>query len=115
MMTGPVEGRWLIDFGGDGTTDAGGNEIVLGGGVVALAHAGKPIGRYEVKLGELTLTLTLPMPAIPGEGEWQMIARFALPADLSAETDLIGVMQGTIPGGPSDMYSCLLRRRLSQA
>jgi len=66
-MRGPIEGRWLIDFGNDGVADAGGNEIVLGGGVVALAHVGKPIGRYEVKTGELTLTL--PMPAIDGEGE----------------------------------------------
>jgi len=44
-MTGPIEGRWLIDFGDDGPADRSGNEIVLGGGLVALAHDGKPIGR----------------------------------------------------------------------
>lgn len=112
-MNGPVEGRWLIDFGGDSTADAGGNEIVLGGGLVALAHVGRPIGRYEVKSGELSLTL--PMPAIEGEGEWQMIVRFALPHDLGDEANLIGVMQGTIPDGPSDTYSGALRRRSLQA
>ena len=41
-MTGPIEGRWLIDFGDDGPADRTGNEVVLGGGVVALAHDGKP-------------------------------------------------------------------------
>jgi hypothetical protein len=112
-MTGSIEGRWLLDLSGDGTANATGDEIVLGGGQVALARDGKPIGRYEVERGKLTLTL--PMPAAAGGGEWQMIARFALPADPSVETGLIGVMQGTIPDGPSDTYSCVLRRRTSQA
>jgi len=60
-MTGPIEGRWLIDFGDNGPADRSGNEVVLGSGVVALAHNGKPIGRYDLKPGELTIPLPMPL------------------------------------------------------
>jgi len=112
-MTGPIEGRWLIDFGNDGPADPSGNEVVLGGGVVALAHHGKPIGRYDLKPGELSITL--PMPPIAGEGEWQMIARFALPNNLDAHEDLIGMMQGISSDGDTLDHPCMLRRRAAQA
>jgi len=112
-MTGPIEGRWLIDFGDDGPADRSGNEVVLGGGVVALAHDGKPVGRYDLKPGELTITL--PMPPMVGEGEWQMIARFALPDDLGAHEDLIGMMQGISSDGDTLDHPCMLRRRAAQA
>jgi hypothetical protein len=110
-MVNVVEGRWLIDFA-DGPAETG-NEVVLGGGVVALAHVGKPIGRYEVKAGELALTL--PMPATADEGEWQMILRFALSSDIGAQTNLIGIMHGATPDGDSIENPCTLRRRPSQA
>ena len=81
--------------------------------MVALAHDGKPIGRYDLKPGELTITL--PMPPIVGEGEWQMIARFALPDDLCAHEDLIGMMQGISSDGDTLDHPCLVRRRTTQA
>ena len=112
-MTGPIEGRWLIDFGNEGPADSAGNEIVMGSGVVALARDGTPIGRYEAKPGELTITL--PMPAIAGEGEWQMIARFALPENLVAQSELFGVIHGGVPGDDAVAHPCTLRRRVAQA
>ena len=112
-MTGPIEGRWLIDFGDNGPADRSGNEVVLGSGVVALAHNGKPIGRYDLKPGELTITP--PMPPIVGEDEWQMIARFALPDGLCAHEDLIGMMQGISSDGDTLDDPCMLRRRAAQA
>ncbi|WP_150126893.1 hypothetical protein [Sphingomonas panacis] len=112
-MTGSIDGRWLIDFGNDRPAEACGNEIVLGGGVVALARTGVPIGHYDVSPGELTLTL--PLPALVGEGAWQMIGRFALPDDVGTHANLVGVMQGVHSGGDALDHPCMLRRRASQA
>ena len=112
-LAAPRVRGWLIDFGDDGPADPSGNEVVLGGGVVALAHDGKPIGRYDLKPGELTITLL--MPPIAGEGEWQMIARFALPNNLDAHEDLIGVMQGIVPGDEAVAQPRVLRRLTAQA
>jgi hypothetical protein len=44
-----------------------------------------------------------------------MIARFALPDDLGAQSDLIGAMHGIGPDEKSVGHSCMLRRRRAQA
>jgi len=112
-MIGPIDGRWLIDCGSDGPADNPANQIVLGGGVVALASDGPPVGTMGAK--RRVISVTMPTPAAAGEEACQITARFALPGNFGRNIDLIGTLHGIMPGRNRVYHPCWLRRRLAQA
>ena len=113
-MTDAIEGRWLMDFGTIPLSDPTGNEFLLSDGIITSSGTGRAAGHYEVQPGYLTITL--PMPAIPGEGPCQIVARLLLPESLECLDRLFGIVQAIMPGEPAmASKACILIRQHDNA
>jgi hypothetical protein len=113
-MATAIEGRWWLDFTKHPPRDPSGNEFILSNGAVSIAKTGDPAGNYQVEPG--ALTITLPMPSIPGEGPWQMVAQVLLIDPTSVPDSLPGVIRAIGPDGGLIMSdTCNLVRRDADA
>ncbi len=92
-MTGEIEGRWRLEFEGSAPRDPLGNEFVLHNGVLNLARTGEAVGTY--RLAAPLLVINLPMPAIAGEGAWEMTIRLAVPDNEQWSDGLLGLSEAT--------------------
>lgn len=113
-MSNSIEGRWWLDFTKHPPRDPSGNEFILNAGVVSIANTGDLAGSYEVEPG--ALTITLPMPAIPDEGPWRMVAQILLIDPTNVPDSLPGVIRAIGPDGGLIMSdTCNLVRRDADA
>lgn len=113
-MIDAIEGRWLMDFGAIPLTDPVGNEFLLNDGTITSSGTGRTAGHYEVQSGHLIITL--PMPAIAGDGPWEIVARLLLPESLGSLDRLFGVVEAIMPGEPAMAAKvCILVRQHDNA
>lgn len=107
-----ISGRWSMSMSTDLPPDAG-NELVFGGGKVALAVTGQVIGRY--KMNTECLTIILPMPHIPGEPAYEIIGQFSLIGEAHDRSVLVGLVDCTTDDGSLASTICRLTRLKPQA
>src|SRR5882757_4026914 len=92
-MTSEIEGRWRLEFEGGEPRDPSGNEFVLHDGVLSLARTGEAVGTYRLAMP--LLVMNLPMPAIAGEGAWEMTIRLAVLEPEQWSDGLLGLSEAT--------------------